>query len=367
MISDEFSFLTFKYRLKDSNHINYLESRAREVNFVWNELVRYQEKVVSNWKAGQANVKWPSHFDFTAWTRGTDLKLHSDTISIVCKQFTQSRNQKKNTPHKRHSFGPKRALGWIPFLPRAIKKLENDSLLYKNRKFRFWKDREIGSEFKTGCFVQEADGKWYVCFVCKVLNNKESPRSSQIGIDLGYATFATLSDGTKFEHEKEFRKLEKDIGTAQRARNKKRVKALHKKARNKRKHFLHTLSNNLTQNHDYIVVGDLNSAWMSRNGFGKSVTDTSHAMFKHMLLYKSARRRGICVITNEAYTTQVCSECGDKPPQRPKGRKNLGMRVWTCTMPECGTTHDRDVNAARNILKLGLERQPPVAGIFVCN
>ena len=364
MTSSDFSYITYKYRVKDSNHINYLESLSREVNFVWNELVKYQEKVNSNWKAGRNDSKWPTHFDFGKWSRGSELSLHSDSINEVCKQFTQSRNKNKKTPRKRHSFAPKKALGWIPFVPRAIKQFQNDSFHYKKRKFRFWRDRPIQGEFKTGCFTQEADGKWYVCFVCKVLNDKESPLPSQVGIDLGYSTFATLSDGIKFEHEKEFRKLEQDIGTAQRARNKKRVKALHKKARNKRKDFLHKLTSKITKNHDYIVVGDLNSAWMSRNGFGKSVTDASHFEFKHMLLYKSARRRGTCVITNEAYTTQVCSGCGEKPPQRPKGRKNLGMRVWTC---DCGFTHDRDVNAACNILKLGLERQPPAVGIYVCH
>jgi transposase len=363
-MTSDFSYITYKQRVKDSNHINSLEQLSREVNFVWNELVRYQEKVVSNWKAGRNDCKWPSHFDFNNWSRGTKelLIVSTDTVSEICKTFIQSRNFKKKTPRKRHSFGPKRSLGWIPFLNRV--KLGGDYLIYCKRKFRFWKEREFEGEFKTGCFVQEADGKWYVCFVYKVLNDKESPKVSQVGVDLGYATFATLSDGTKYEHEREFRNLESKIGTAQRARNKKRSKALHKKARNKRKHFLHTLSNTLTKDHDYIVVGDLNSGWMSRNGFGKSVTDTSHGTFKHMLLYKSARRRGTCVVTNEAYTTQVCSVCGEKPPQRPKGRKNLGMRVWTCS--GCDTPHDRDVNAARNILKLGLDRQPPVAGIFVC-
>jgi transposase len=85
----------------------------------------------------------------------------------------------------------------------------------------------------------------------------------------------------------------------------------------------------------------------------KSVLDASWAGFKHMLAYKAITRGGMCLEVNEAYTSQVCSECGCMPASRPKGIADLGIRGWSCN--DCGAIHSRDVNAARNILRVGLD------------
>jgi transposase len=85
----------------------------------------------------------------------------------------------------------------------------------------------------------------------------------------------------------------------------------------------------------------------------KSVLDAGWADFKTMLSWKSRLRGGGMLLeVNEAYTTQVCSECGCLPPSRPKGIADLRIREWTCD--ECGAVHDRDTNAAKNILRVGL-------------
>jgi len=84
-------------------------------------------------------------------------------------------------------------------------------------------------------------------------------------------------------------------------------------------------------------------------------------MFRNMLRYKLARRQAQYVDVNERYTSQTCSACGCIPASSPKGMGALGIRHWDCS--ECGASHNRDVNAARNILRVGLECQPPVEGI----
>jgi transposase len=93
----------------------------------------------------------------------------------------------------------------------------------------------------------------------------------------------------------------------------------------------------------------------------KSVLDAGWSMLKTQLDYKSKAMQAVLIDVNEAYTTQACSCCGCISPNSPKGRTGLRIREWSC--PECGALHDRDVNAAKNILALGHERL--AAGITV--
>nr|GGI00066.1 hypothetical protein GCM10011355_27480 [Aquisalinus luteolus] len=90
--------------------------------------------------------------------------------------------------------------------------------------------------------------------------------------------------------------------------------------------------------------------------------DAGWALFRDMLRYKAARRRAVYVDVDERYTSQMCSGCGVVPDSSPKGMGALGMRRWDCC--ECGASHDRDVNAAKNILRAGLECQPPAEEIL---
>ena len=83
-------------------------------------------------------------------------------------------------------------------------------------------------------------------------------------------------------------------------------------------------------------------------------------MFKSQLKSKASRHGVVYKEVNESFTTQTCSQCGAIPPESPKGIAGLGMREWVCSL--CGASHDRDVNSARNILKIGLSAQPPVEG-----
>ena len=100
--------------------------------------------------------------------------------------------------------------------------------------------------------------------------------------------------------------------------------------------------------------------WMA-----KSVLDASWSTFRGMLEYKARRHQAIFIEANERYTTQTCSCCGCISDSSPKGRAGLRIRQWNC--PECGSSHDRDVNAARNILRVGLEHQALVGEISGLN
>ncbi|WP_218144498.1 RNA-guided endonuclease InsQ/TnpB family protein, partial [Giesbergeria anulus] len=101
-------------------------------------------------------------------------------------------------------------------------------------------------------------------------------------------------------------------------------------------------------------VGDVASVKLVKTKMAKSTLDAGWAMLKTMLEYKSHQAGIVFEEVNEAYTTQTCSCCGSIPASSPKGRAGLGIREWTCS--DCGAAHDRDVNAARNILAAGHRR-----------
>jgi IS605 OrfB family transposase len=162
--------------------------------------------------------------------------------------------------------------------------------------------------------------------------------------------FATVSNGQKIEAQRTYRKYEQKLGTAQRAKQKQRVKAIHAKIKNIRSDFLHKLSRQLVNDHAAIFVGNVNAKGLAQTTLAKSVLDAGWTAFRTMLKYKSQQAGVWFEEVNEAYTSQTCSCCGSRQ-NSPKGRAGLGIREWTCQ--QCGTLHDRDVNAAKNILAAG--------------
>ena len=117
---------------------------------------------------------------------------------------------------------------------------------------------------------------------------------------------------------------------------------------------MHQFSSQLVRENAAIFVGDVASAKLVKTKMAKSTLDAGWAMLKTMLETKSRQAGIVFMEVNEAYSTQTCSCCGSIPASSPKGRAGLGIREWTCS--DCGAVHDRDVNAAKNILARGLAR-----------
>jgi len=354
------SILTFKFRIKDATTGKHLDRYANACNQVWNFCAATQREAENRRTAGRC-VRWPTAFDFINLTPGCAavLGVHSDTVAAVCRQFVASRTNCGGRPRFRASFGAKRALGWVPFTARAVK-IDGDAALYLKRRYRFWRSREIGGKFKAGAFVQDASRRWYVTFQCEVEDNLPVG-NGKIGIDLGLKTLATCSDGSEIPALRHYRQYEAELATAQRAGNKRRVRAIHAKIANARAHQLHVASAKLARENRLIAIGNVNAAKLARTRMAKSVLDAGWSMFRHMLRYKARRHGAVFIEADERWSSQTCSCCGAIPNSSPKGMGALGMRRWECS--GCGTSHDRDVNAARNILRVGLERQPPVGGI----
>lgn len=352
--------LTLKFRIKDATSGKHLLQHAYACNQVWNFCVVTQREAEKRWRSGR-NARWLSAFDFIKLTAGSGLELglHSDTVQTVCRQFVASRARNRRCPGFRVSFGPRRSLGWVPFIPRATK-IDRDAAVYLKRRYRFWKSREIVGEFRAGAFVQDARGRWYVTFQCAVPDDLPLGRGS-IGIDLGLKELATLSDGETVPALRHYRKYEVALGVAQRARNKRRERAIHAKIANARRHHLHEQSTRIVRENRLIVVGNVNAEKLKKTRMAKSVSDAGWSAFRHMLRYKASRHGAVFIEADERFTSQTCSACGTIPASSPKGMGALGIRRWDCS--GCGVSHDRDVNAAMNILRVGLECQPPVGGI----
>jgi len=145
---------------------------------------------------------------------------------------------------------------------------------------------------------------------------------------------------------------------AQQRGQKRRAVALNAKTRNCRRHFLHEQSTRIVREHSRVIVGDVNASSLAQTRMAKSVLDAGWSMFREMLRYKALRHGVSFEVVDESFSTQTCSDCG--AIGGPKGIAGLGIRQWDCG--HCGSSHDRDVYAARNLLA-GAERRPPVAEI----
>lgn len=347
---------TLKVRVRDK-HAAQLREASRAVNFVWN----YANELSS--RSIRERGRFLSAFDMHPYTKGSgkELGLHSQTVQAVTDEYVLRRKQFKLRKLRwRRSGGARRSLGWVPFKVGAAV-WKNGQVIFNKQHFKVWDSYGLaGYRFRSGSFNEDARGRWYFNVVVDV-DRDLSQGQEAVGIDLGLKTTATCSDGTKLESGRLYRDLEKALGIAQRAGKKARVKALHAKIANRRKDALHKFSNTLVARCGVIVVGDVSSLKLVKTKMAKSVLDAGWGQLKTMLSYKCDHAGIFFKIVNERNTTQTCSTCKQLPESRPRGIAGLGIREWTCC--GCGATHDRDVNAAKNILALGHER--PSVGIPV--
>jgi len=351
--------LTYRYRIKDRTAKKTLRRHAASVNQVWNYCCDQQRNTERLYWQGAPKRRWASAFDLHNLTSGTskDIGIHSGTINAVCDYFVLARDRIKGAPRFRHSFGPRRSLGWVPFKATGIRGIDGNSACFMGKRYRLWLgSRPIPADIRGGCFVEDARGRWYICFQVEVAAISQIG-SGEIGIDLGLKSFATVSDGEAIENPRHFRRYEQALGIAQRAGNKGRAKAIQAKIANARKDFLHKLSTRLVRENRLIVVGNVNSDQLKRTRMAKSVSDAGWSMFRTQLRYKASRHGAAFVEADERWTSQTCSACGCIPASSPKGVGALGIRTWDCS--ECGAHHDRDVNSARNILRVGRSVPPP--------
>lgn len=335
---------TVKIRIKDSTACKELRRMARAVNFVWN----YCNETAFH--ALRTYSDWLTDVDLCRLTAGSscELNLSSRTIQEVCQEYALRR---KKFRKRKLRWRGKKSLGWIPFKAKGIQ-IKDGCIVYRKKSYKLFQPERLPSEPGTGEFCEDARGRWYVCISVKVADI-ESTATASVGIDLGLKTLATLSSGVKVENHRYARMMERRLANAQRANKKRQVKTRHAKVRNQRMDTMQKASTIIANEHALIIVGDLKVKKMMRTWFAKSFGDVGLGMFRAMLKYKASALGHKYVEVNETNTTRTCSSCRIIPVSAPLGVKGLAIREWVCC--ECQAVHDRDVNAALNILRLGHE------------
>lgn len=223
--------------------------------------------------------------------------------------------------------------------------------------------RKFEGEIKTVTISKTPIGKYFVSIL--VDNHKELPKpiksNNAVGIDVGIKTFAVCSDGTEYANPKHLRNAMVKLKWMQRQLSKKvkgsnrrnvwkfRIAKQHEKVSNQRKDFLHKATNEITNRFDLVILEDLNIKGMVKNHkLAGAISDCGWNMFETMLKYKSEwKGKKVEYIGRFEPSSKICSTCGIK-----NDTLTLDVREWTCE--NCNTTHDRDRNAANNILSFGL-------------
>ncbi|MDL4819060.1 RNA-guided endonuclease InsQ/TnpB family protein [Actinomadura opuntiae] len=208
---------------------------------------------------------------------------------------------------------------------------------------------------------REPDGRWYVTFAVDTDAPEPLPATGhQIGIDLGVKDFAVTSDGNRIANPRHMDKKERNLaryqrrmarkqpGSANRRKAKSKVARAHRKVRAARADFLHRTSTDLVRQADTIVIEDLNVSGMVQNRkLARAISDCGWGEFRRQLEYKCERAGRTLVVIDRWYpSSKTCSACGHLLAEL-----SLSTRRWTC--PGCRTRHDRDANAAKNILAAG--------------
>lgn len=213
----------------------------------------------------------------------------------------------------------------------------------------------------TVIISRDPDSRWYVTFAVDTDGPAPlDPAGHDIGIDLGVKDFAVTSDGDRIANPKHLQRRARNLaryqrrmarcqrGSMNRRKTRARVARAHRKVRDARADFLHRTSTNLVRRADLIVVEDLAVKNMIRNrSLAKSISDCGWGEFRRQLEYKAERAGRTLVVIDRWYpSSKTCSACGHQLTEL-----SLSTRTWTC--PGCRTRHDRDINAAKNILAAG--------------
>jgi putative transposase len=230
-----------------------------------------------------------------------------------------------------------------------------------------------GADPSTVTVSRDCAGRWHVSLLVDDPTVELLPATGRaVGVDLGLKDFVTLSTGEHITHPRDYQRRERRLaryqrmmarkqkGSKNRAKARVKVARAHAKVADARRDFLHKRSTDLVRRFDVIAVEDLNVAGMTRNrSLAKAIATSGWAQFRAMLEYKATWYGRTVVAADRWYpSSKTCSACGHLLTEL-----SLSTRAWTC--PGCGARHDRDINAAKNIVAAGLAAHPEL-GVNAC-
>ena len=314
---------------------------------------------------------WSSLKEFYPWMKDVDSRCLNYAKIELERTFSNWYKTIKKGIHKSYpKFKKKTHSGKYhnTSMPSTPDRLFKDNKIFipiiKWVKFRNYKELDLTriNKIRNLTIKRTNTGKYFVSVCCDVEIQEYAHTGNCIGLDLGIKDLIITSNGEKFENKSFLKKDEKKIKHLQRLYSKKqkgsknrekariRLATTHEKLGNKRKDYLHKLTTKLVKENDIICIEDLNVRGMLKNHkLSKSISDCSFSMIRSMLSYKCAwHGKKLIVIDRWFPSSKCCSHCGYSMPFM-----GLKIREWVC--PRCGARHDRDVNAAKNILDEGLK------------
>ncbi len=232
----------------------------------------------------------------------------------------------------------------------------------KCKRIRIKKHRDFIGIIKSSTISKTTDEKYYISLLVESDIKPLKDSNKAIGLDLGVKDLVIDSDGNKYQNHKYLALIEEKLAHEQRKlahmkkgsnnfkKQKIKIAKIHKKITNQRNDYLHKLSKHIVDENQIICVEDLQVMKMTKdNDYNKSMLDASMSKLLTMLIYKANwYHRTLVKVPSNFASSQICHECGYKNSIT----KNLTVRKWIC--PICGVKHDRDINAARNILSKGI-------------
>ena len=362
---------SFKYRIYLTNgQRRILEQQLEECRWVYNETLATRK---SAWEQEQRTVDW-----YETKRALPLLKATRPALKLVHSQVLQNVTERVELAFKAFFRRVKAGENEVGY-PRFKGRGRYDSLTYPQygNGVRLDGDRLILAKVgavpvvlhrpvegrpKTVTLTRSRTGKWYACFSCEVAPEPLPTTGTVVGVDVGLAAFATLSDGEEIANPRFYRRDEADLTRVQtlkdaaknaqrwdeHRRRKQALAHIHERIANRRSDFAHQRSRQLVDAYQVIVFEDLAPMELGRSrGMRKSILDVAWSQFISMTVAKAEEAGRRVILVNPRDTSKLCSSCGELVP------KALSDRIHTC--PHCGLVLGRDHNAARNILHRGLQ------------
>jgi putative transposase len=358
--------LSYKYRLKPSpGQATVLQEQLRLCRLTYNALLEHS---FNERRAGRGT---PTHKALAYLL--PEMKARTPELNAVFSQVLQ--NVAKRVRSGFEGYWARKRAGLKAHLPRFRGEDRYDSLTYPQFGFRL-KDgvlclskigdvriiqhRPIEGKMKTLTVTRSRAGKWYAIFASEVEAKPIRNRLPAVWVDFGLNSLVALSDGTLIEAPRSYRNAETRLRRVQRSLSRKRrgsrnqekarrrVASACERVANQRRDYAYKTARNIVNGYERVYVEDLNvQGMMGNRRLSKSLGDAGWGMLRNALTYMAKMSEGVTAFVSPRGTSQTCSGCGAYVG------KDLSVRVHRC--PVCGLTIDRDVNAARNMLKRGLE------------
>lgn len=336
------------------------------VRLVWNKALDERSRAYVTEKRKTTYVQ--ASAALTAWKKTEDLGFLNEVSSVPLQQTLRHQQAAFSNFFAKRARYPrfksrKKSRASAEYTRSAFRYRDGQLTLAKMAApldIRWSRPLPEGAEPSTVTVSRDAAGRWFVSMLVEETITTARKAKGQIGIDVGLTALVTLSTGEKIANPRHERRDRRKLAKAQRALSRKekgsmnrekarrKVARVHARITDRRTDFLHKLSTRLVRENQAIAIEDLTVRNMVANhSLARGISDASWRQLRTMLEYKADwYGRDLLVVDRWFPSTRLCSDCGALHERLP-----LNIRSWTC---QCGTVHDRDVNAARNILAAGL-------------